>query len=168
MALPSSGQIDLYSIASEFGKATNMGALYGVAPGVPTSGQISFANFYGKSSGLASATITVGSQYDYMSGIASVGYSQSFGSISPTVFSITNSNFLALYRFGSPSSSTGTVVLIVQGNKSNSGWSTMNIDSVSFSRTSATFTANSSQSRWSWTGASTSTFTNNPTSVTWN
>ena len=51
MTLPSSGPISMLQIATEFGGTAphSLSEYYGVAPGVPTSGAISMANFYGKS-----------------------------------------------------------------------------------------------------------------------
>lgn len=51
MALPSSGQISLLQIATEFGGTVphSLSEYYGAAAGVPASGTISFSHFYGKS-----------------------------------------------------------------------------------------------------------------------
>lgn len=51
MTLPSSGPISLQQIQAEFGGNAPIAITeyYGVAPGVPTSGPISLADFYGKS-----------------------------------------------------------------------------------------------------------------------
>ena len=51
MALQSSGAISLYDVQVEFGGSNPIGIneYYGVAAGVPASGTISLANFYGKS-----------------------------------------------------------------------------------------------------------------------
>ena len=53
MALPSSGPISLLDIQNEFGGTNPIGIneYYGAAGGVPTSGTISFDDFYGTSSG---------------------------------------------------------------------------------------------------------------------
>ena len=52
MALQSSGAISLANIATEFGGSTphSLSEYYGVATGVPSSGTISFDDFYGTSS----------------------------------------------------------------------------------------------------------------------
>jgi hypothetical protein len=52
MALPSSGAISLLDVQNEFGGSNPIGIneYYGVAAGVPGSGTISLADFYGKSS----------------------------------------------------------------------------------------------------------------------
>lgn len=51
MALQSSGAISLNDIQTEFGGSNPIGIneYYGVAPGIPASGQISIGNFYGAS-----------------------------------------------------------------------------------------------------------------------
>lgn len=51
MVLQSSGAISLYDIQTEFGGSTpiSMSEYYGAASGIPSSGTISFSNFYGKS-----------------------------------------------------------------------------------------------------------------------
>lgn len=58
MALQTSGAISLYNIANEFGGffPHSLSEYYGVASGVPSSGAIDFADFYGKSG--ASITYT--------------------------------------------------------------------------------------------------------------
>ena len=51
MALPSSGSLSMSQIAGEFGGSTphSLSEYYGAADGIPSSGQISISNFYGKS-----------------------------------------------------------------------------------------------------------------------
>ena len=51
MTLQSSGAISLLNIATEFGGSTphSISEYYGVASGVPSSGEISFDDFYGTS-----------------------------------------------------------------------------------------------------------------------
>lgn len=53
MALQTSGAISLANIQSEFGGSNPIGLneYYGAASGIPSSGAIDFADFYGKSSG---------------------------------------------------------------------------------------------------------------------
>ena len=61
MAIVSSGQISIQSIVNEFGGTAPhaLSEYYGAASGVPTSGQISISDFYGKSScyGATSGTL---------------------------------------------------------------------------------------------------------------
>ena len=53
MALPSSGAISLLDVQNEFGGSNpiEINEYYGVATGVPSSGTISLADFYGKAAG---------------------------------------------------------------------------------------------------------------------
>lgn len=63
MALPSSGPLSMAQIATEFGGAVphSLSEYYGAAAGVPTSGQISISDFYGKSNIVATrVTVTQG------------------------------------------------------------------------------------------------------------
>lgn len=73
MALQSSGAISLLDIANEFGGVVphSLSEYYGVAAGVPSSGAISFSNFYGTSS----ATITLNNSYVVDDSVPSPGTS---------------------------------------------------------------------------------------------
>lgn len=51
MPLQSSGPLSLLEISNEFQRARNLAAHYGATQGIPTSGPISIAQFYGKSNG---------------------------------------------------------------------------------------------------------------------
>jgi hypothetical protein len=100
MVLQSSGAISLDDIQTEFGGTNPIGTseYYGAASGIPSSGTISFSQFYGKSSGtiLRSRGLT-GSQGFTMYTIAPVkdmdsrtteyipsGYNPSSGNLTPT------------------------------------------------------------------------------------
>ena len=50
-ALPNSGAISMGQIKGEFNKGNSLSGYYGAASGIPTSGAISYSDFYGKSSG---------------------------------------------------------------------------------------------------------------------
>ena len=54
MALQSSGAISLNDIAGEFGGSTphSLSEYYGAASGIPSSGTIDFADFYGASAAI--------------------------------------------------------------------------------------------------------------------
>ena len=62
MALQSSGAISLGDIAGEFGGSTphSLSEYYGVAGGVPSSGTISFNQFYGTSNTFSVQYLVVG------------------------------------------------------------------------------------------------------------
>ena len=74
MALQSSGEISLANVQTEFGGSNPIGIneYYGVAAGVPGSGTISLADFYGKSAAVAFDFTT----YVLGSSITSYGNSQ--------------------------------------------------------------------------------------------
>lgn len=57
MSLPTSGQISLNDIQTEFGGSNpiNISEYYGIAGGIPTSGQIKISDFYGASNGAPTA-----------------------------------------------------------------------------------------------------------------
>ena len=85
MTLPLSGLISLADIAAEFGGTPpySLSDYYGVAPGVPTSGTISFSDFYGKSAG---AIMTVGQNdssagFGYYNPAGTVVYGQLAGEV---------------------------------------------------------------------------------------
>ena len=70
MVLQSSGAISLYNIQTEFGGSTpiSMSEYYGAASGIPSSGAISFSNFYGKSAQSSGAPTPVASSIPGASG----------------------------------------------------------------------------------------------------
>lgn len=65
MALQSSGSISLQNIATEFGGTTphSLSEYYGAAAGIPTSGAIDFADFYGASASSGAQTGSVSLKY---------------------------------------------------------------------------------------------------------
>jgi hypothetical protein len=105
MVLPSSGAISLLDIQTEFGGSNPIGIdeYYGVDNGVPSNGQISFADFYGKGiSGLIAnwkpSSYSGGSTWDdsytadgtnnYMSKVGSPTYTSGI----PSYFTTSNNN----------------------------------------------------------------------------
>ena len=84
MALPGSGTISIGQVASEFGRANNMAAFYGVASGVPGSGAISLSHFHGKAN-IFSVTHGGGANVHLRNWLISVGWNQS----APVVVTIT-------------------------------------------------------------------------------
>ena len=56
-ALPNSGAISMGQIKGEFNKGNSLSGYYGAASGIPTSGAISYSDFYGKSSGGGNPTL---------------------------------------------------------------------------------------------------------------
>ena len=71
MALQNSGPISLSQIASEFNDTAphSLSEQYSAAPGIPSSGSISFSQFYGKSNSVAATggayVVTPGNGYKY-------------------------------------------------------------------------------------------------------
>lgn len=178
MALPSSGAISLSAIASEFGDSTpnSISEFYrggslvpnvSINNSVPTSGAISFSNFYGATDQLWSVTITNGlinlklaALYGYANN-AVLGFGSGGGSASDTTV-----DFLSGATFGGLYWSTANVIIFaVAGTLSNTGFTTMTLGGVNYSRSSATFANNTSSggvaySTWSWTTSFTQS--NNP------
>mgnify|MGYP001410570307 CR=1 FL=1 len=174
MALPGSGAISLSAIASEFGDSTpnSISEFYrggslvpnaAINNSVPTSGAISFDDFYGASDQLWTTTITVGSKNIEIFGtLVAVLYGfadnsvynpgtgfGSFGSASDSTVDFYSGAALAgLYTRDGSSNTFG---LDVGGTQSNSGWSTMTVGSTSLNRTDASFSVGNGVSSWSWT-----------------
>jgi len=93
MTLQSAGAISLANVQTEFGGSNPIGIneYYGVAAGIPASGTISLANFYGKSAAAVFAwTVNVmGDQQDFGSSSSYNGNIITPGSgASPTTFVI--------------------------------------------------------------------------------
>jgi len=158
MALQTSGPISLNDIQTEFGGSNPIAIseYYGAAAGIPASGTISIGAFYGASAGpayLDTQTITVGSQSSqYVTWRGYDGDTLNFGSISDgtsnlyggaTILRITNVN-------------NNATSFQVQGNRANSGWTTMTIDGVDFARTAASYnySSSSNSTTWSWSPTS--------------
>lgn len=70
MPLPSSGAISLLSIANEFGGSAphSLNEYYGVASGIPSSGQISMNQFYGASAVVTQRSFSAGASFNNTSG----------------------------------------------------------------------------------------------------
>lgn len=176
MALPSSGAISLSAIASEFGDSApnSISEFYrggslvpntSINTSVPTSGEISFNDFYGAANQLWSTTITNG--YFAISGFVFIFYrgfksgtsedtlfssSSNIGSANDTTVDfLGGSNLIVLGQSTVDSENgNGEIVFEVQGSHSNSGFTTMKIGGVSYNRTAATYTQGSSNARWVW------------------
>lgn len=175
MTLQSSGAISLLDIAGEFGGSAphSLNEYYGVDIGVPSSGQISFSDFYGKSVYVppveTNPVLTVGyyntgySQFwDYY------GYNSPYGtnpgSLSNTAFynGGTVAGFFS-YKYAYVTNPVLYTRLILSGVITNSGWTSINIvrssdsSSLTLYRTSATYSSNTTQGQWVWTGSMIST-----------
>lgn len=97
MALQTSGAISLNDIAGEFGGSTphSLSEYYGVATGIPSSGQISISQFYGKSNIVA----------DYYPSISYSGTTNWSSGAFGNIFDGSLSTFAARSNY-TPSSST--------------------------------------------------------------
>jgi len=112
MALQSSGAIKLSEIQTEFGGSNpiSLSEYYAADVGVPASGEISIADFYGTSSAL-NVTVT---QAIYTSGTSSIYYGYFInGSVSPT--SIFGYDIIYSYRQYSTSTTDSRFWLYLDG-----------------------------------------------------
>lgn len=199
MALPSSGAISLSAIASEFGDSTpnSISEFYrggslvpntSVNTNVPTSGQISFNDFYGAADQLWSTTITNGyysfgdfaftTYYrGFKSGTSNNGFwanSSNIGSGNDTTVDfLSGSNLIVLGEYtidvegSSPGGGASVLVFEVQGTHSNSGFTTLKIGGVNYNRTSASYTQGGNNARWEWnTGSGANPFGTNSSQQT--
>lgn len=162
MALPSSGQISLSDIQTEFGGSNPiaLSEYYGQG-NAPSSGEIQLAaDFYGTSSSLHSSTVTTGSR-TIKAGVTEHGYSDagsnsgtgsdSFGSITNTTISGTSITVSAVYF----RHDTGTDVMRLAFSSPYSSWTTLTVGSQSFNRTDAS-AINNSGARFHWNYGTTS------------
>jgi len=76
MAMQASGQIKLSEIAAEWGEVApySLSDFYAAAAGVPASGAIKFADFYGKSAQFDLAISSSTNNYDVYSGATGALY----------------------------------------------------------------------------------------------
>jgi hypothetical protein len=155
MALQSSGQITLQNIATEFGGTAphSLTEYYAAATGIPASGVISIQDFYGASA-ITNwiADITKGqktAQYVTWRGYSTV---QSIGSITDNT--VDNLSGATVRQFASLNNST--LYFEVNGNYSNSGWTSIDAGPYNFTRASAGYNYNSSNNftQWYWSSIS--------------
>ena len=164
MALPSSGAISLSAIASEFGDSTpnSINEFYrggSLVPNsstnsnVPTSGQISFNQFYGAADSVWTTNLTVGQLVGKFNTIIGYDSATPIGSLSDTTVDFLGGAFCESISFGSASA---VLAFAVTGNKANSGFTTMTINGNNFNRTSASYSYNSSGdfTQWVWSASS--------------
>lgn len=175
MTLPSSGQISLAQIHTEFGGPAPY-SLFNYYRGgsyvpntstnskVPTSGAISLEDFYGASAAPAttSYTVTFGSIRAGYQGYTEVGYDLSWGigSIHPTQY-LNNSYVISAMAFSVIFSGYEEFLFQLSGfgTGSNSGWTTITaVDGSNktwtFNRTSMTYTAGSGSTNQTWQASS--------------
>lgn len=178
MTLPSSGALSLSAIQTEFGGSNPIsineyyaGGSYvpsgttGTNGAVPSSGQISFSQFYGTSDYLDTQVVNVG--------ITTVGdpifdtfygydLSLGFGTITDGTSNIYGGAQITSLNW---SLNGNQLVLTISGSQTNSGWTTMTVNGTNFSRASASYSSGSPTS-WIWSSVSANPFTSQGTNTT--
>lgn len=174
MALASSGSISIggttanRSINLELGRSATATSSLGEsalrALANDTSGAISMSTFRGKSAALDTQTVTVGyqavQQYlnsgygSFTTGLGTTA-NRDVGSISDGTFNPKSNMYIRGLWYST--SGSGAVIFALRSlntTVANSGWTTMNVAGVNFTRSSATFQntndATSGQTLWSW------------------
>ena len=180
MTLPT-GTITMDNIRTEYSLsgALALGSLYAggsiIAAGsggyngsIPSSGTISMSHFQGHSappSILDTQTVVIGSRNDY--GYVSTGY-KSTGSGTGSITDGTSNVYSGaaindIYHI----STLNRLYFTLAGVRANSGWTTMKINGISFTRASASFTT-SSTTTWYWASITSHPFGSSGTrAVTW-
>lgn len=173
MALPTSGQIDLNAIHVEAGGSSgtqcsindsDIRALIGKGSGV----QMAFSEWYGASGVTTTPTLTVGTYS--LKGTTWKGYvSGQYGSISNQAFGVSGAYFgYSIYAIDQNNSNVVRLIILHNTGtaKSNSGWTSMRINGITLNRTSASFSADTTSSTWSWSGISLNYLYNNANGTT--
>lgn len=156
MALPSSGQLSIDDIVGEFGGSAPHGLkeYYSAATGIPASGEISIKDFYDASAGpayLDTQTVTVGSSVSqYVTWRGYDGDTVNIGSISDGTSNLYSGATINYIR----NLNNTSTQFAVQGNRANSGWTTMTIGGVDFARADASYSASSTATSWTWSPTS--------------
>lgn len=155
MALQSSGQISLNEIHIEAGGTTGTEASINDSDirgliSKSSGAAMNFAEWYGASSSLDTQTVTSEISGTYGSSQYFQGYRTGVhGSISDGTSNIySGATIEDLYS--SHFYTTDKVFLNIQGNRANSGWTTMTFNGVSYQRSSATYAYSSSLDRTQW------------------
>lgn len=100
-----------------------------------------------------SAVVTTG-VYDNGVDIVSGFASGIVGSVSPTTWANTGRSFTGLYHYNYTDIELIGVVFSISGSAPNSGWTTMTVNGVVFTRASASYSMDGSTTRWEWPGVS--------------
>lgn len=164
--IPTSGAISLNQMHTEVGSTSgtqvslndaDIRGLISKASGAT----MSFNEWYGASSTIDSQTVTVGqytvSFYGQTTNVYGYYFNGLRGSISDGTCNFKSGN---TYRnlYWTTTSGGRTILTVNQANSGNSGFTTMSVNGTNFSRTSAAFTQNSTQTQWLWTSPSTNGF----------
>lgn len=98
-----------------------------------------------------SATVTVGYYNDSGSSFELFGYAGLLaGSVTPSTWSTTGRAFNQLCWYNDYGSGLQFVVFVVDGTFPNSGWTSLSIDGTDFTRASASYSLNSTNTTWIW------------------
>lgn len=162
MTLQSSGAISLANVNTELGRAsttnislgeTAVRTLAGVA-----SGTISLSNLYGKSSYLDQQTVTVGIQSDKIGTYYGFQSSMSMGSISDGTFNVKSGATITEMYYAGYGDGSRAFGFTISGIYTNDGWTTINANGTTYSRSAASFTASNGLTTWYWNTAPTNPF----------
>ena len=169
MALPGSGTLTINDIVGEFGGSAphSLSEYYrggslvpnsSLNSNIPTSGQIKISDFYGAANSIWTTTVTVGNVTQAgLLGTPCNGLvpTDVFGTIPAGSVSDSTVDFLSgatvrglFYR-----QFLSSKLFIVEGNFSNTGFTTMDVAGTSYARTDAThsYDATLNQTLWQWT-----------------
>ena len=180
MTIPT-GTVTMNDIRTEYSLsgALALGSLYAgggiIAAGaggyngsIPSSGTIAMSHFQGHSKPptiLDTQTVIIGSRSTY--GYVSTGY-KSTGAATGSITDGTSNVYSGaaindIYHLGT----LNRLYFTLAGSRTNSGWTTMKINGISFTRASASFTT-SSTTTWYWSSVSSHPFGSSGTrAVTW-
>jgi len=163
MALQTSGMISLNDIHVEAGGSSgaactiNDSDIRGLIS-KSSGAAMDFADWYGASSALDTQTVTVGlwviSNIYFNTNYYGYRQSSSSGAISDGTLNVASNRTIAEFSWNGV---TG-LGLYLSGSASNSGWTTVTINGTALSRSSATFSTVSGNSRWLWMSQTTNPF----------
>lgn len=114
-------------------------------------------------------SLTVGARYENFVGTHR-GYSSGVGTWVGAMGVISDGTFNGASGAiidGLLESAYGSYDFIIRGTHSNSGWSKMTINGVTFNRADASFSQSAGKTSWSWTYTGSTPFTNGTHNVVW-
>lgn len=110
---------------------------------------ILLALFGGGKTGNTAYVVNVG-QYTYASASYINGFYSTYGSITPTTFSFTNSQIFDLYWNYNDRSGSTVLYFIVNGTQSQSAFTSLSVGGQVFTSSSASFLASGGTTSWTW------------------
>jgi len=105
--------------------------------------------FGGGKTGNTAYVVNVG-QYTYASTSYINGFYSTYGSITPTTFSFTNSQIFDLYWNYNDRSGSTVLYFIVNGTQSQSAFTSLSVGGQVFTSSSASFLASGGTTSWTW------------------